>query len=171
MQAIFSRPTGRVSSSLAAVSNNQERERERERESAKALAGSAGVGRGREEIKEAGRCLRQAFGLGRNRLLVGAAALYPGTQEGGRDFWRLAGEEEEESRRPAWCVGSRANSGGTSRTTVAMTVGRKAAGFAVGYGVTMLMALLAVQSHRRRKEQLRRKVRSLSCFCCCGCCC
>lgn len=38
------------------------------------------------------------------------------------------------------------------------TAGRKAAGFALGYGVTMMVALLAVHLHRRRKERQKRNV-------------
>eukprot|EP00903_Cladosiphon_okamuranus_P011667 g10973.t1 len=37
-----------------------------------------------------------------------------------------------------------------------MTAGSKAAGFALGYGVTMMVALLAIQLHRRRKERQKR---------------
>jgi len=44
----------------------------------------------------------------------------------------------------------------------AMLAGKTAAGFALGYGVTMMVALLAVQLHRRRKEQQRRHVSQFS---------
>lgn len=40
-----------------------------------------------------------------------------------------------------------------------MAVGKKAAGFLLGYGVTMMVALLAAQLHRRGKDRRRRKVR------------
>lgn len=39
-----------------------------------------------------------------------------------------------------------------------MGVNGRAAGFALGYGVTMLVAMFAVQVHRRRRERQRRDV-------------
>lgn len=42
---------------------------------------------------------------------------------------------------------------------------RKAVGFALGYGVTMVVALFAVQVHRRRQDRQRRDVRySIACL-------
>lgn len=46
-----------------------------------------------------------------------------------------------------------------------MGVNGRAAGFALGYGVTMLVAMFAVQVHRRRRERQQRDVSVWPHFC------